>query len=273
MRGLAPHFYGGDMLNVAGLQIENQFDRDKNLDRAIEWIHRIEGQADLILLPELFTCGYSEEVFKNLDEVAEDPKTGYSFELFGHLARQHKTYISFGFPERGEDGYYISQAVLDRGGELVGTYRKVHLAQFKGAVEKDYFLPGNKVFDFQIDDTRIGIATCYDFRFPEFVRRLTLECGIDFLIHPSVFKQDHYTFNSWYDFAATRAIENQIYLMSLNYAGKEYGNSVFFKPNDTRPGAMCTHGGESLLYGEVDLEVLKKVREIYPLLKDRKLEF
>lgn len=269
------------MINIVGLQIENQFDRDKNLERAVDWIHKIQGDVDLILLPELFMSGYSEKVFQKLDKISED-KTSYSFELFSQLAKEYKTYISFGFPEKvltnhfGPEGfgpiinYYISQAVIDREGKTVGTYRKIHLAQFGDAVEKDYFTAGKKSFTFEIDEVKVGIATCYDFRFPEYIRKLALACEIDLLLHPSVFEKGH-TFWSWHQFVATRSIENQIFVMSLNCGGDDYGYSVFHRPNDTRPKILTE--GEGLLYGEVDLELRNQIREIYPLLKDRKLEF
>ena len=260
-------------LKFAGIQIntidaKNIQERDANLMHASQLINELEA-VDLIVLPELFTCGYSRETFENLSELAEGEQ-GKSFQVFSELAKNKKCHISFGFPEKKNDKYYISQAVINSKGKVEVVYSKQHMAQFGNSMEKEFFEQGNETMSFEIKGIKIGIMICYDMRFPELSRKMALEQEIDFLLHPVAFSKDN-SFPSWPHFVITRALENQIYLLSLNRAGEEFGNSQFCPPwIDYNSSPTTLQSKEDVIIGEIDTDIIHKVREEYRFREDRK---
>lgn len=263
-------------LKFAGIQIKN-FDatniqeRNANLQHASHLINNLEA-VDLIVLPELFTCGYSRKTFENLTELAEN-KQSKSFQVFSELAKAKNCHICFGFPEIKDGKYYISQAVINPKGKLEVVYSKQHMAQFGNSMEKEFFEQGNETVSFKIKGIKIGIMICYDMRFPELSRKMAFDHEIDFLLHPVAFSKDN-SFLSWPHFVITRALENQIYLLSLNRAGVEYGNSMLCPPwvdYNTSPTILTDN--EDVIIGEIDTKIIQKVREEYHFREDRKSNY
>lgn len=258
-------------MKIAGIQIDikdalSEEDKKANVGRAADLIKGI-GSADLIVLPELFTIGYGRNAFKKLSDLAED-ENGETVRMFCELAREKNSFIVFGFPEKKDGRYMNSVAVISNKGELAGIYRKIHIAQFGNAVEKEFFERGNRTLVFDVGGIKAGIINCYDIRFPELARKLSLEGGIDLLVHPVAFSKDN-SFPSWHHFVITRALENQVYALSLNRAGKDYGNSIFCPPwIDWEVKPTILGEGEEILEKEIDTEEIKKVREEYQFRKD-----
>ena len=148
-------------------------------------------------------------------------------------------------------------------------YDKIHLAQLGASHEKRYFSPGNTVSTFTLEGYRFGVLLCYDFRFAEFVRTLCNRGNLDVLLHPVAFTRDE-TFASWHHFAITRALENQVYFVSVNRAGDVWGNSIACPPwldKDHEPQRLGEE--EALCTITIDRELITKVRERIPLETDR----
>ncbi len=189
----------------------------------------LAGGVDLVLLPELSTISYSKEAFENLDELAEDLH-GPSTAVFSKTAQEIGAYVCFGLPRQADDNTYrISQIVIDGKGQLVGHYDKIHLAGSGEAAESSHFSPGHHLLVFDVAGVRTAPIICYDQRFPELARTLVVEHGVDLLLHPVAFHKDS-TFPSWHPFVITRALENQVHLLSLNQAGDDCGASIFSPP-------------------------------------------
>ncbi len=260
-------------LKFAAIQVNNIdaktiADRDTNLLQAKKIIDKLEN-VDLIVLPELFTCGYSRETFDNLQDLAEDI-SGDSFQFFSSIAKEKNCYICYGFPQIKDDKYFISQAVINPEGEIVTVYSKQHMAQFGNSMEKEYFTRGDQTVSFEINGVKLGMIICYDMRFPELTRKLALEHNIDFLFHPVAFYKDN-SFPSWHHFIITRALENQIYMLSLNRAGEKYGNSIFCPPwVDYNTSPTTLKSKEDIIIGEIDTDLIHKVREEYRFREDRR---
>ncbi len=234
-----------------------------HLDELIsERLHTCRG-ADLVVLPELSTITYSEAAFKNLDDLAEG-LDGPSVRTFAQIARRHAVHICFGMPRRDGDHFYISQIVLNPDGDLVGFYDKLHMAQFGASVEKPYFTRGDHLLVFQVAGVRVAPIICYDHRFPELTRTLALKHGVDVILHPVAFFRDS-TFYSWHQCAITRAIENQVHLLSLNRAGKDYGASILAPPWIDETGQPLVMGNdETLELIEIDLSLTENARKRFP---------
>ena len=265
---------GKRKISVAGLQyLHQQGERDGNIERATAMISGAPGH-DIYVLPELASSGYGLEAFQRLDQLAEDLH-GPSFEAFSHLARRQGCFICYSYPRRHPDGKpTISAAVVDRNGSLVAEYDKWHVCQNGDCYEQTYFAPGHTPrTSFSIEGIRVGICICYDIRFPELVRNLAIEEGVVLLLHPGGWPRDA-GFRSWHPTVFTRAIENSMYIMSINRAGEENGHSVFCPPypdfESIQPTYLDDREAEGLLVGEVDLNVLEHLRRTYPLLSDRR---
>jgi len=116
---------------------------------------------------------------------------------------------------------------------------------------------------FKIGEIVVGIIICYDIRFPEISRILALDHGIHLLLHPGVWERDD-TFYSWHSFIITRAIENQIYILSTNISGENNGGSILAKPYwDTvnKPETLGTETG--FLSTIIDLNLIDTIRSTY----------
>ena len=163
-------------------------------------------------------------------------------------------------------------------GERVGRYDKVHLfdVNVPGTNEvyreSDGIEPGT---GFQIFDTpfgKLGIAVCYDLRFPEFFRKMS-QVGVDILVVPSAFTAETGAAH-WEVLLRARAIENLCYVIAPNQGGfhlngrKTYGHSMIIDPWGVILDCYKTGGGYVL--AELDVERLEKVRGAFPVLNHRR---
>ena len=246
-------------------------ERDRHLDRVAAEIrsHLRQRQHDLVVLPELSSVDYSMASFDNLDVLAE-PLDGPSLQRFGPLAQEFGVTIVYGIPRRGDDAYFISQVIVDAGGEPVGCFDKLHLAQYGASMEKDYFKRGEHILVFKLKGIAIAPIICYDIRIPELTRTLAIEHGVQLVLHCSAHARDE-SFYSWHHFSVCRAVENQIYFLSLNRAGENYGNSIFCTPwvDQNSPGLRFPATAEKFATIEIEADLIASVRKKYPLLADR----
>jgi nitrilase len=121
-----------------------------------------------------------------------------------------------------------------------------------------------------VNGFKVGMAICYDIRFPELTRRLVLEKEIVLLLHLGGWPRDA-AFHTWHTFVITRAVENSIYIMSTNRAGTHNGCSIFCPPFVDDVSRPLTLGDEEgVLVGKVDMERLEEIRSTYPFFKDRR---
>jgi nitrilase len=228
---------------------------------------RDERKIDLVVLPELSSISYSRAAFNSLDDLAE-PMDGESFSVYSRLAASHDLYISYGIPRVDKRKHFISQIVVGPDGEVVGHYDKLHVAHFGASMEKDYFLAGEGLLVFEVKGLRVAPIICYDFRFPELLKTLCISNGADLILHSVAFYDDP-SYPSWHSFAITRALENQVYFLSLNRAGENYGSSIFCPPwidHETRPTIFSKK--EQFIVLDVDPRMIQDSRKTYPLRQD-----
>ncbi len=246
-------------------------DRDRHLSNLAEKIslQLLQREADLVVLPELCSVEYSREAFEQLESLAETLE-GPSINLIQEFAHKHQTAVLFGMPRKQGDHYFISQIAIDRYGKILCCYDKLHICQYGASMEKEFFRRGEKVSIFELAGFRFAPIICYDIRIPELARSLTIEHSIDCILHCGAYFRDE-SFASWHAFATTRAIENQIYLVSLNRAGMDYGESLFCFPwmDENRPAEYFSKYEEDFRFLTLDKMVIKQVREDYTFLKDR----
>ncbi|CAM9405945.1 unnamed protein product, partial [Heterosigma akashiwo] len=270
-------------LTIVGLQLDN---KDCANQEEVQWNRELAERAildfpsqdiDLFLLPELYTCGYGSPALENLEAVAED-RDGESFRFFSAVAKEKGCYICYGYPQRcvsSDDdqhiAYKIAQNVVGPDGQQVAHYAKMHLCHYGDCSEKDYFAPGNHPCVFEIRGVRVGLAICYDMRFPELFRHLAWGRGCDVILHPSCFPKDA-AYASWRSFVCTRALENQVYFLSLSRAGPHFGGSLLCPPwFDGSPAAEVRRLGDAPghLALRFDRALVEAVRREFSFQPDR----
>jgi predicted amidohydrolase len=211
-------------VKLATIQFTPEFgQKEKNLARIQALTDGLD--ADIIVLPELCTTGYFFLSRKEVAEVAE-PADGSSGNFFQKMAQQHNALVFAGFAESHKNKLYNACLIAIPGNSEPRVYRKTHLF-YK---EQDCFDPGDTGF-FVIEDSsrdlRVGPMVCYDWRFPESARILTL-LGADLIVCPSNLVTD-----AWRLVMPARAIENKVFLAVANRAGteKRSGEELLFKGN------------------------------------------
>jgi nitrilase len=225
--------------------------------------------VDLVVLPELSSIDYSRATFAQLAQMAE-PLDGPSFQSWRKVATAHGVSVAYGFARQGTDGAHICTAVVGPDGTLVGHYDKLHLAQYGASMEKEYFTRGDHLFVFKIKGFRLAPIICYDIRIPELSRTLVIDRQVDVILHCGAYYRDA-SFHTWHAFAVARALENQVFFLSLNRAGQCYGDSLFCPPwqdENTPPLAFAAHDEDFRLI-TLDRETQTRARRDYPFLKDR----
>mmetsp|Transcript_34669 Transcript_34669/g.83888 ORF Transcript_34669/g.83888 Transcript_34669/m.83888 type:complete len:312 (-) Transcript_34669:167-1102(-) len=280
-------------LRVIGVQLAPAATVEANLARSAGAIRRVhysrKGRAPcrLYVLPELSANGYSDAVLATLESEAEDAETGRITTYFRELAREVDAYICYGFlrkqgnmdcsPRNGATPRYtICQAVVDPRGKLILAYNKMHLCDMGDCSEVAYGLSrGDTPGVFECDGVRVGLTVCYDIRFPELFRKLAWEEECTLILHPAAFIRDA-TFATYHQFTVARAVENGVYLLSVNYAGEKFGESNAVPPwigpvpglSGKKLQKVTLDCSEDVLSLIVEPDVLKAVWTSYPYRRD-----
>jgi omega-amidase len=262
-------------LQIALCQMKVGPDKAQNMKNAVKFIKEAGQKADLVVLPEMFNCPYQTDQFPLYAEVAEESPT---LEAVSQAAQKAKVYLVAGsIPEREEGRIYNTSFIYNPDGELIGRHRKMHLfdidvpgqIQFK---ESETLTPGNEVTVVETDFGKLGVAICYDIRFPELSRLMTLQ-GAELLIFPGAFNLTTGPAH-WEILSRVRALDNQVYLATCSPARDEeasyvaYGHSLVADPW----GDVVGEAGEveGILYLDLDPTRVDEVRQELPLLKNRR---
>jgi len=187
---------------------------------------------------------------------------------------KHQTAVVFGMPRCSDDRYFISQVAIGADGDLLACYDKLHICQYGASMEKEFFQRGQSVCVFSVAGFRFSPIICYDIRFPELSRSLALDEEVDCILHCGAYYRDE-SFASWHSFAITRAMENQLYLLSLNRAGEQYGDSIFCLPwmDEHQPAVRFATHDEDFRYLKIDRSRIETAREQYTFLEDRLTDY
>ena len=150
---------------------------DENFAKAEQMIRQaMSEQPDVLVLPETWNTGFFPK--ENLPSLCDRDGQRVKAEI-GALAKEYRVNIVAGSVSNLRDGkVYNTAMVFDRTGQCIASYDKTHL--FTPMGEDDYFTPGDHLCRFQLDGVQCGIIICYDVRFPELTRSLTVP-GLDVL--------------------------------------------------------------------------------------------
>ncbi|MVO88982.1 carbon-nitrogen family hydrolase [Streptomyces sp. p1417] len=232
-------------------------------------------RPDLIVLPELWTTGaFAYESFA----AEAEPLQGPTYEVMAKAARDAGVWLHAGsIPERAAsdsgagDALYNTSLVFSPEGELAVSYRKIHRFGFdKG--EAVLMGAGAELATVRVPEAVLGLATCYDLRFPELFRGL-VDAGAEVFVVPAGWparRRSH-----WSLFARARAVEDQVYVLACGTAGThagvdQAGASVVVDPWG-EVLAEAAGAEEEVLTVDLDLRRVAETREQFPALKDRRL--
>lgn len=262
-------------IKVAAVQLTANENKDRNINLALGSVEKaIDKGAELIVIPEMFNCYTLPEIMVENAETVP----GHTTDIFAKIAKDKGVYIICGIYEKaGENKAYNTSVAIGPNGNVIDTYSKTHLFDINvpGSVtyfESEKVEPGNKITNFPVKDFTCGMTVCYDLRFPELFRIMTLE-GATVVAMPCAFTHATGKFH-WEYLLKARAIENQIFVIAANQIGKHpnnivsHGNSMIIDPW----GRELAHANENddLIIAELDFEMQNKVREEMPLFKQRR---
>lgn len=173
---------------------------------------------DLVVLPELFQCGYN--IGRQVSDRAETPNGPFAVAIV-ELARQHGTAILYGYAERQGKALFNSAQCIDKNGTTIGRHRKLLLPP---GFEGDHFAPGRGCELFQLGAFTVAILVCYDVEFPENLRHVALS-GADLVVVPTALAAQWGVVSECV--VPTRAFENGVFLCYANYCEQENGLDYF----------------------------------------------
>ncbi|MDJ0380722.1 carbon-nitrogen family hydrolase [Streptomyces sp. G-G2] len=230
---------------------------------------REQSGSDLVVLPELWGVGaFSYEQF----ETEAEPLDGPTYEAMSKAARDAGVWLHAGsVVERSGDGsLYNTALVLSPEGELAATYRKIHRFGFDQG-EAVLMAAGDSLTTVALPQTVLGLATCYDLRFPELFRGL-VDAGARTMVVAAGWparRRAHWTLLN-----RARAVEDQSYVLACSTAGthagvEQAGHSLVVDPW----GEVIAEAGpgEEVLTVDLDPAKVEETREQFPALKDRVL--
>jgi predicted amidohydrolase len=248
------------------LKIEDR-SKDDALAHVLAELDATSG-SDLVLLPELWPCGYFS--FARYAPDAE-PLDGPLLKALCAKARDLGSYLFLGsFVERDGDKLYNTSALIDSSGEIVARYRKMHLFGYESQ-ERQLLAPGTEVVVTPTPWGMAGLSICYDIRFPELYREMTA-AGAEFFLVAAAWPAARV--EAWTLLNRARALENLAYVFACNGCGTNggvelAGHSLMIDPR----GRVLAEGGAgpSFVTADVDPMAVPRLRAEFPALRDRVL--
>ena len=235
--------------------------------------------AQIAVLPEMWNCPYTNKKFNAYAET----ETGPTVKKMQRLAQETGIYLVGGsIPELVvlEDGtrkIYNTCFIFDRYGTIIGKHRKAHLFDVNvdggiSFIESETLSAGDGVTVVDTEFGKIGIAICYDIRFPEMSRKMAL-MGAKLIVLPAAFNMTTGPAH-WELSIRMRALDNQVYFAAAAPARMEeapykaYGHSCVSDPW----GQIIAKTDEkkSTVYADIDFDRVDSIREQLPLLKHRR---
>jgi len=273
-------------IKVAATQMSCSWELDENIEKAKKIVNSAAADgANIILLQELFQSPYfciqyDEKIF----ELAQTFEDSLLIREMSEVCKKLNIVLPVSYFEKSNNAYFNSIAIIDNDGSVLGNYRKSHIPDGAGYLEKYYFNPGNS--GFKVWNTKfgkIGIGICWDQWFPEVARILALK-GADILFYPTAIgdepRSEFDSSGAWQRVMQGHAAANIVPVVASNRIGFEkiqgqtngfYGKSF-----------ICDHTGlilkeasrdkEEILIAEIDTEENHLFRRNWGLFRDRRTD-
>jgi len=271
-----------DRLRVALLQVSYGDDEtlDERVERVSRWIRGL-GPTDLVMLPELWAHGgFASTTWESTAEAINGPTVA----RMASVARDTGAWLHAGsIIERAEEdsdrgvegrGLWNTSVLLSPQGTVHKTYRKIHRFGFGDGEPRLLEAGTDLAVTSLVRDAgvcQIGLATCYDLRFPELFRGLGA-LGAEVVLLPAAWPMPRV--EHWRLLGRARALENQAWVLQCNTAGTHSGVEMGGHSQIVAPtGDVVAElgSGEDALIADIDLDLVATVRVDFPVLADRRI--
>lgn len=253
-------------MKIASIQMAAvEGDKTATIDSAVTKIMQCKG-ADLVILPEIWNIG-----FMSFDRYMTEAETyeGPTLSAVREAAVKIQAHVHTGsFVEKDGNRYYNTSYLVSPDGEILGRYRKTHLFGYNSK-ETKILTPGNSVTVVETSLGNIGMATCFDLRFPELFRTM-VDRGTEIFLICSAWPYPR--LEHWLMLNRVRAMENQCFLISANSTGINQGvQFVGHSMVVDAWGISVASGGDQEVIVSTDIELsdVHSARKVFPGLASR----
>lgn len=275
-------------MRVAVVQMSPGADKAQNIGQARALIESVmaKEQPDLLVLPEVWTCLGGDRTQKfAMAESLPSPggQGGEAYEFLRQMAINNRVYVHGGsIGELGQDRLFNTSLVFSPQGEELARYRKIHLFDIiapdgQGYRESATYKAGDEIVTFTANGLKIGLAICYDLRFPALFARLRQQ-GAELILLPAAFTlqtgKDH-----WEVLLRARAIETQCWVAAAGCSGAHsepdgqprytYGHSLIVDP--WGHVVAKASDGQGWAVARIDPDLTRKIRADMPVFEHHRL--
>ena len=254
-------------MKVASIQLSvKEGDKAATIEKAFKAITACDG-TDLIMLPEIWNIGFmSFDQYKSEAETLDGP----TVTMLRSAAQEKRVHLHTGsFVEQEAGRFFNTSLLLSPEGEVMAKYRKIHLFGFN-SLETRLLTPGDQVVVADTPFGKMGMATCFDLRFPELFRAMT-DLGAEFFLVCSAWPYPR--IEPWIMLNRVRALENQACLISSNACGMNGGSQFVGHSMVIDPwGTILAGAGdlEMTVEARINREQIRSARETFPGLAGRR---
>ncbi len=254
-------------MKIALLQLTPTGDAEQNYQKAKVSIEQASASdVDVVLLPELWNTSYSspedygqgQDAWNNAVITQGDDQ----FQKYVQLAADNEIAVALGYLEKDDDKFYDSVVLIDRFGQTILNYRKVHTVRKNWETILD---SGNEFFVADLNtkggDVKVGAMICYDREFPE-VARILMHKGAEIILVPNSCAMETNRLSQ----LRARAYENMVGIATANYPSpKDNGHSSAYdgmrkKGEEYDSQIILTDENEGIFCADFDIERLRKYR-------------
>ncbi len=256
-------------MKIIGVQHDIVWEnKQANFDKVLSLLETVEiTTGSLIVLPEMFSTGFSMNVEKICESSSNETET-----FLCETAKRFQSFVLGGLVTQTTDGRGRNESVVaDPSGKAIARYCKLHPFTFAG--ETKHYEPGNRLVTFSWGEFTAAPLICYDLRFPEVFRHAVMR-GANLSIVIACWPQSREA--HWIALLQARAIENQSYTVGVNRCGSDpkltySGRSLILDP---RGNVMADAGsGEGVIQAVPDYQALATYRSEFPALTDIRADY
>ena len=273
-------------IKIAATQMTCTWETEENITKATKLIKQAADEgANIILLQELFQTPYfCIQYDENIFKLAQNFENNKILKQMSELAKKLNVVLPISFFEKDNNAYFNSIAVINSDGNILGKYRKSHIPDGAGYLEKYYFNPGNT--GFKVWDTnfgKIGIGICWDQWFPEAARIMALK-GAEVLFYPTAIgdelMSEYDSSGAWQRVMQGHAAANIMPVVASNRIGSEsvkgqvngfYGKS-FICDRSGKIIKEASKDKEEIILADIDTEEDHLFRRNWGLFRDRRTD-
>ncbi len=265
-------------MRIALIQQHCTNNRTENIQRGINAVKEAARQGANII-------GFAELAFEPFHPQFPNPKDrlsltetvpGATTEIFSELAAELGVVMVLNLFERDGERTYDTSPVIDADGVLLGKTRMIHITDYPGFYEQDYYYPGDSGAPvYQTKFGKIGVAICYDRHYPEYMRALALG-GAEIVFVPQAGAVGEWPEGLYEAEMRVAAFQNGYFTALCNRVGKEpvltFAGESFVCDPFGQVLARAASGKDQILYCDIDLSLIKDAPARKWFFRDRRPE-